>query len=163
MDDFAPPMTDEMMASRWASFMLHGHDQGEYELAARRRLAPDDGLHRHRPRCSGTPLTILRDITEHKLAEELIERQWRRLLEAQAIAGVGTWDCDLLTGKVEWSSECYRTYGVEPGASSPSRTSSSWRTRMTASNDGDPSCGPRGPSAVRPPVPHSSGPTASCA
>jgi PAS domain S-box-containing protein len=115
MDDFSPPMTDEMIEGRWATFLLNGHDQGEYELlrddgarltmayTATARVAP------------GRHFTILRDITERKLAEELIERQWRRLLEAQAIVGVGTWDCDLLTGKVEWSSECYRTYGVEPG------------------------------------------------
>jgi len=115
MDDFAPPMTDELMASTWAAFLLNGHDQGEYELlrddgsrlamsyTATARVAP------------GRHFTILRDITEHKLAEELIERQWRRLLEAQAIAGIGTWDCDVSTGKVDWSSELYRAYGVEPG------------------------------------------------
>jgi two-component system sensor histidine kinase/response regulator len=115
MDDFTPPMTDEAIAGRWATFMLKGHDQGEYELlrddgsrltmayTATARVAP------------GRHFTILRDITERRLAEELIESQWRRLLEAQAIVGVGTWDSDALTGKVEWSSELYRTYGVEPG------------------------------------------------
>ena len=115
MDDFAPPMSDEMIASRWASFMLKGHDQSEYELLrddGSRLTIAYTGTARVVP---GRHFTILRDISEHKLAEELIERQWRRLLEAQAAAGVGTWDGDLATGKVEWSSECYHIYGVEPG------------------------------------------------
>ena len=115
LDDFAPPTTNEMVASTWASFLLKGHDQGEYELRREdgsRLMIAYTATARV---AAGRHFTIMRDITERKLDEELIERQWRRLLEAQAAAGVGTWESDVLTGKVEWSSECYRIYGIDPG------------------------------------------------
>jgi len=68
---FAPSMTDEVVASTWASFLLKGHDQGEYEL---RR---DDGsrlmiAYTATARvAAGRHFTIMRDITERKLDEEL--------------------------------------------------------------------------------------------
>ncbi|MBK6454570.1 MAG: PAS domain S-box protein [Gemmatimonadetes bacterium] len=38
-----------------------------------------------------------------------------RLAEAQRIAHVGHWECDLVTGRVNWSDETYRIFGHEPG------------------------------------------------
>jgi PAS domain S-box-containing protein len=38
-----------------------------------------------------------------------------RLLEAQALAHVGSWEWDLESNEIRWSDEVYRIYGVEPG------------------------------------------------
>src|SRR5438045_2092688 len=39
----------------------------------------------------------------------------RQLAEAQALAHIGSWEWDLVTGRVTWSDEHYRIYGLEPG------------------------------------------------
>jgi PAS domain S-box-containing protein len=38
-----------------------------------------------------------------------------RLLEAQALAHVGSWEWDIDSNAIRWSDEVYRIYGVEPG------------------------------------------------
>ena len=48
-------------------------------------------------------------------AGELLERQRRQLLHAQAIGGFGSWEWDIVADTVEWSDELCRIYGVEPG------------------------------------------------
>jgi diguanylate cyclase (GGDEF)-like protein/PAS domain S-box-containing protein len=48
------------------------------------------------------------DITErYRLAD--------RLLEAQAVAHLGSWEWDVGTDRVTWSDELYRLFGLEPG------------------------------------------------
>ena len=51
---------------------------------------------------------------EHALTESL-----RRLGEAQALAGIGNWELDLATHRVEWSEELYDLYGVDRATFSP--------------------------------------------
>ncbi|MGI8944633.1 MAG: PAS domain S-box protein, partial [Thermoleophilaceae bacterium] len=57
---------------------------------------------------------FLRDISERKAAEELVERQRRQLLEAQSVGEFGSWEWDIATGAIEWSDELFRIYGIEP-------------------------------------------------
>lgn len=59
-------------------------------------------------------LVVLRDITEHKQAEEAL--QWRSILlsRSQELAHVGHWRITLPTGDLEWSDEVYRIHGVAP-------------------------------------------------
>ncbi|MEP6659792.1 MAG: EAL domain-containing protein [Acidimicrobiales bacterium] len=45
----------------------------------------------------------------------------RLLLEAQRLAGLGSWKLDVASGTVEWSSEAYRIFGLEPDAFAPTR------------------------------------------
>ena len=59
---------------------------------------------------------FLRDITERKAAEELVERQRRSLAEAQSVGGLGSWQWDVASDTVEWSDELCRIYGLEPGS-----------------------------------------------
>ncbi len=54
-----------------------------------------------------------RDITEQKQAEEALKKSNERLALAQRAAGVGVWDWDMLTGKLDWSSELYRLFGLD--------------------------------------------------
>ncbi|CAM3497044.1 PAS domain S-box protein [Aequorivita lipolytica] len=54
-----------------------------------------------------------------KLATELeIERT--RLVTAQSVAKVGSWETDLQTWQVNWSEEMYRLYGTDPNNFEPS-------------------------------------------
>ena len=52
-----------------------------------------------------------------------LEDRERKLVEAQAIARVGSWEADLLTGISTWSPETYRLCGVTPATFDPSRQS----------------------------------------
>ena len=115
IDDFTPPEMRKMLEDRWASFLLAGYEEGEHELLR------DDGsrvaveLTSTARVAPGRHLSILRDVTERRTAEELLERHRRQLIEAQSVGGFGSWEWDLATDSVEWSDEMYRIYGIEPG------------------------------------------------
>ena len=55
--------------------------------------------------------------SEGRGADELLERQRRQLVAAQAVGGFGSWEWDVAAGTVDWSDELCRIYGVEPGSS----------------------------------------------
>jgi|GEM_PF-798127 len=55
-----------------------------------------------------------KNITENKLAEEKIRQCETRLIEAQEVAKVGSWETDLVTLKVIWSDETYRIFEIDP-------------------------------------------------
>ena len=54
------------------------------------------------------------DIEDRKEAEEKLKHSEVQLAQAQRVAHVGSWDWDLRTGKVTWSDELYRIYGLPP-------------------------------------------------
>jgi PAS domain-containing protein len=43
-----------------------------------------------------------------------IQMSERRLVEAQAVAHIGSWEWSVVTNKVVWSAEMFRIYGVDP-------------------------------------------------
>lgn len=53
------------------------------------------------------------DITGRKLAEKALVESQERLLEAQKLAHMGSWENDLRTGENSWSDETYRIFGVD--------------------------------------------------
>ena len=61
------------------------------------------------------------DITQHHVAQETLERTQRALLDAEHIAGLGSWDWNLQTGEIYWSDGMFRLCGVDraDGACSP--------------------------------------------
>lgn len=59
-------------------------------------------------------MVMLEDITERKLAEEVLQRREAQLEEAQALAGLGSWDWDIPQDKLHWSDEIYSIFGVTP-------------------------------------------------
>ncbi len=64
---------------------------------------------------SGKPTHIIgtdTDVTARKLAQEATRRMSRRLDMALEISGVGTYECDLTTGVVDWDDRMFRIYGL---------------------------------------------------
>ncbi|MDD5150027.1 MAG: PAS domain S-box protein [Flavobacterium sp.] len=57
---------------------------------------------------------IITDITERKLNEEKLKISESRLLDAQKVAKVGSWETDLTFKNVVWSTEIYRIFGLNP-------------------------------------------------
>src|SRR6185295_15305704 len=55
-------------------------------------------------------------VSDKKRAEEEQRRQQRHLIDAQALAHLGSWRWDIGTGDVEWSDELFRIFGYDPGA-----------------------------------------------
>ena len=76
---------------------------------------------------------IVTDITEHKLSENLLhDKDWQqrqlvqqlatekaRLLEAQAVAKVGSWETDLATNVIIWSEQTFRIFETSPDKFKP--------------------------------------------
>jgi PAS domain S-box-containing protein len=56
------------------------------------------------------------DITEKKIIEERLRASEVRLIEAQRLAGVGSWELDVKSGRIEWSDEMFRTHGRQGSA-----------------------------------------------
>jgi PAS domain S-box-containing protein len=98
----------------WMEYRLRRHD-GEY------RWVIDSGVPRFNADGSfagyiGSAI----DVTERKLAEEALRQKDRELLEAQRLAGVGSWHWDARNDTVTWSEELYRITGLDPTLSAPS-------------------------------------------
>ena len=54
----------------------------------------------------------IQDITDRKKAEADLKRIHTLLNDAQAIARIGGWECDVATGKITWTDEVYNIHGV---------------------------------------------------
>lgn len=59
-------------------------------------------------------LISFHDITDRKEAEEKLFQREALLAQSQKIAHVGSWDLDIVTGKLEWSDETYSIFGIKP-------------------------------------------------
>src|SRR5438105_4259800 len=59
-------------------------------------------------------------ITERKEAEENLRHSEAFLTEGQRISHTGSWSWDVSTGKVAWSAEHFRIFGVDPEKTEPS-------------------------------------------
>jgi diguanylate cyclase (GGDEF)-like protein/PAS domain S-box-containing protein len=70
----------------------------------------------HRPaRIMGTVI----DVTDRRALQQELRMQGDALAMAQRIARLGSWDIDLVTGRLDWSQELYEIYGMTPGVNVP--------------------------------------------
>jgi len=60
------------------------------------------------------------EIEERKLAEEKLKKSEANLIQAQRVAHVGDWEFDVLTGKITWSEEKFRIFGLDSALGEPS-------------------------------------------
>ncbi len=65
-------------------------------------------------RLSLSTSTLQRTITEINQAKEALRESDQRLNDAQRMAHIGSWELDLVTGRLEWSDEVFRIFGVDP-------------------------------------------------
>ncbi len=72
-----------------------------------------DGTHRW--------AVISRDISERKRAETELAHSERMLREAQSLAKTGTWEADLETGELRWSSGMYDLITLDPARHRPDK------------------------------------------
>jgi PAS domain S-box-containing protein len=61
-----------------------------------------------------------KDITERRIAEEKLRASEASLVAAQRVVHVGNWEFDVLTGKISWSEELFRIFGLDPKGHEPS-------------------------------------------
>ena len=70
----------------------------------------------------GRPRQVLgnaQDITERKQAEDALRLSQERLTEAQRVARLGSWEYDIVSGRITWSDELFRLFGLEPADAAP--------------------------------------------
>lgn len=72
---------------------------------------------------SDNGLTVFyKNVSERKQAEQAIRESEARLLEAQEVAKVGSWQTDLVTLKVVWSLQTYHIFQLDPATFKPMHT-----------------------------------------
>lgn len=59
-------------------------------------------------------LDVFEKEKHRKQMEDKVKHSELRLKQAQAIAHIGSWEYDLITGVAEWSEEACRIYGLDP-------------------------------------------------
>ncbi|MDT9176979.1 MAG: PAS domain-containing protein [Limnospira sp. PMC 1291.21] len=62
---------------------------------------------------------IAEDITQAKQTEYQLYKITQDLLNSQKIAGIGTWEYNVSSGKITWSEEVFRIYGMDPTQGEP--------------------------------------------
>ncbi len=55
---------------------------------------------------------VVKDVTDRKRMEEALKRSEALLRETQEISKTGGWELDVATGRIVWTEEVYRIYGV---------------------------------------------------
>ena len=117
---FVPPEEQTRTGAAIQRVFTEGYAELEGQLLTKEhRLIPYHWTGALLKNPHGEPIGITgigRDVSDKKRTEEELQSQRRHLVEAQAIAHLGSWDWDIDTGEVQWSDELFRIFGHEPGS-----------------------------------------------
>jgi PAS domain S-box-containing protein len=98
--------------------------ESEYEIEIKRKDGNIRNLHVYRKMLiwdgEQQSLAIYQDHTERKKAKDALIRSENSLKESQEIAQIGSWEYNIDEDKTEWSENCYRLLGLQPGEITPS-------------------------------------------
>ncbi len=61
----------------------------------------------------------IQDISERKRVEDEVRHGRERLMEAERMAGIGSWEYDIERNRVEWSAGLFHIYGLTPDEFDP--------------------------------------------
>ena len=115
---FVPPEEQTRTAAAIQRAFTEGYAELEGHLLTKEhRLIPYHWTGALLKNPHGEPIGITgigRDVSDKKRTEEELQSQRHHLLEAQAIAHLGSWGWDIDTGEVQWSDELFRIFGHEP-------------------------------------------------
>lgn len=67
--------------------------------------------------------SLREQVRQHQVLAAELSKERERLITAQAVAKVGSWDTDLLTFEVSWSKETYRIFEADPASFIPTHQS----------------------------------------
>jgi PAS domain S-box-containing protein len=85
-----------------------GEDEGHWVSVNARPLVDDQGVLRG-------GVAIGRDISAQKRTLDMLRAHGQRLVEAQKLANMGSWEWEIATNTVTWSDELWYLYGLTPG------------------------------------------------
>lgn len=94
----------------------------DLDITAQRKAEAELKIHRDRLEDMVKDRTsqLEAEIAERKQAEGALRQVNERLDMAQRAAGVGVWDWDVTTGRIEWSSQMFELFGLDSAESGAS-------------------------------------------
>jgi PAS domain S-box-containing protein len=110
-----PDDLDRCLTTYIYSFDARRSFQMEYRLRradGEYRWVLDNGTPRHREGEFAGYIGSCIDITDKRRTEDELRSNQAQLLDSQRLANVGSWDRNVVTGKVGWSDQMYRIFGL---------------------------------------------------
>jgi PAS domain S-box-containing protein len=103
----------------WSEFVDGEEERGEFQLAR-----PDGEVRTVEFAATanilpGRHLSVLRDVSERRAQEQERERLFELLIEAEALADLGSWEYDLGTETADLSETAAAMFGVDPDEAQP--------------------------------------------
>lgn len=119
------PRFQEALAGHRVDYEVEAH----YRYGTRRWVHVTYTPHRSPDGSVAGVVAMVSDITARKTAEEAARAANERMQLAISMAKAGTWDYDMVAGKLYWSDSHFRLLGLEP---TPSReaTMDMWQSRL---------------------------------
>jgi len=115
---FVHPEDREKTSEVFQTLLEKGHSDHSFRIITRsgkiKKLHTIARLHRD---SSGQPNFVVgaeQDVTEKENLVETLRHNERVYKQAEELANMGNWNWDIASGKIYWTDQLYRIYGLEP-------------------------------------------------